>query len=112
MAREPPNFCLGGYEPPVPLLSRLWSLFPLIFDKRRCLFSSIDVVSKSNALFIDFLKDGIFLALNVNFNETTFIQHVRRESPLLAGNMFVKVFEVLTDLELGRIKGHLFPCHY
>ena len=83
--------------------------FSLIFNRRRCAFSGIDVVSKSNsvlfrcstdffltekkpnsllsALLIDVGKDGIFLALNVNFNETTFIQHVRRERPLRAGNL-------------------------
>ena len=129
----PPNFCFGGYgrpcnPPPAPPMVT----FCLIFNRRRCAFSGIDVVSKSNsvllircstvffltekepnsllcALFIDVVKDGNFLALNVNFNETT--QHVRRERPLRAGNMFVKAFEVSTDLDLGRIHGHLFPCH-
>ena len=122
----------GGYgrpcnpPPPPPMVT-----FCLISDRRRCAFSGIDVVSKSNlalcrcltvffltekkpnsllcALFIDVVKDGNFLALNVNFNETT--QHVRRERPLQAGNMFVKAFEVSTDLDLARIHGHLFQCH-
>ena len=128
----PPNFCFGGYglpfnpPPPPPMVT-----FCLIFNRRRCAFSGIDVVSKSNsvlfrcstvffltekkpnsllcALFIDVVKGGNFLVLNVNFIETT--QHVRRERPLRAGNMFVKAFEVSTDLDLGRIHGHLFPCH-